>query len=53
MLGIFAVGTINLADTVVAAKWKKFDSGSYTGNVPEPGYKNKFLYKSYVGFERY
>jgi hypothetical protein len=28
LLSVFAVGTLSFADTVDAAKWKKFDSGS-------------------------
>ena len=48
LLSIFAVGTMNLCDTVAAATWKKFDSGSYTDPNPEPGYKKTVTYVAYM-----
>lgn len=43
LLSVFAVGTLNFADTVEAASWKKFDSGSYKA---DDGAKIK--YTSYI-----
>ena len=47
LLTVFAVGTISLSDTVEAVEWKKFDSGSFKGVKPDPGFKNKMSYISH------
>ncbi|MCL2115606.1 MAG: hypothetical protein FWH29_05225 [Methanobrevibacter sp.] len=47
LLTVFAIGTLNLLDTVEAAKWKKFDSGSYNNEYPEDGFKKKMSFVSY------
>lgn len=48
LLSIFVVGTIAFSDTVSAAKWKKYDSGSFNVKKPGPGFKNKFSYVTYI-----
>ncbi len=47
LLGVFAVGTLGVSDTVDAAKWKKFDSGQIKGDDPIPGFKDTVKYVSY------
>jgi len=41
LLSVFIVGTLNFADTVEAAKWKQFDSGTVNSDGM------KFSYKTY------
>ena len=48
LLTVFAVGTTCFVDTVEAAKWKKFDSGSFTDDNPDPGYTKKVTFVSYI-----
>jgi len=48
LLFVFAVGIISFVDTVEAAKWKKFDSGSFNIKKADAGYKNKISYTSYT-----
>jgi len=47
LLSVFAVGTLSFVDTVEAAKWKKFDSGTYNEKNPDLGYKKKTSYIAY------
>ena len=47
MLAVFAVGTLNSLDTAEAAKWKKYDSGSFKTEYPEEGFKEKMSFVSY------
>ena len=53
LLSVFAVGTIGFTDTVEGAKWKKFDSGSFTPEsstftVDSSFKQNKVLFVSYI-----
>ena len=48
LLTVFAVGTTCFVDTVEAAKLKKFDSGSYTTDNPDPGCTKKVTFVSYI-----
>lgn len=53
LLSVFAVGTISFADTVEAAKWKKFDSGTLTPSsgtysLDSSFKQNKVLFVSYI-----
>ena len=48
LLSVFAVGTMGFADTVEAAKWKKYDSGKYADEYPVAGYKKVISYQSYT-----
>lgn len=48
LLSVFAVGTLTFVDTVEAAKWKKYDSGSFNVKNPDPGYKKKISYVTYI-----
>ena len=47
LLFVFAVGTVNFADTVDAAKWTKFESGSFNIKNPDSGFNKKISYVSY------
>lgn len=47
LLAVFTVGTLHFTETVEAASWKKFDSGTYTINSNDKGFKNKDAYISY------
>jgi hypothetical protein len=47
LLSVFAVGILSLNGTVEAAKWKKFDSGSYNIENPDKEYKKTISYNSY------
>ena len=48
LLSVFIVGTLTFTDTVEAAKWKKYDSGSYNEKGSFPGFKNKVSYVTYI-----
>jgi hypothetical protein len=48
MLSVFAVGTLQFVDTVEAATWKKYDSGTFADEYPAAGDKNIMSYQSYV-----
>ena len=48
LLSVFATGTLSFVDTVEAAKWKKFDSGTIKFNDSDPAFKNKVSYVTYI-----
>ncbi|MCL2157652.1 MAG: hypothetical protein FWH54_06490 [Methanobrevibacter sp.] len=48
LLSIFAVGTQNFIEPVEAAKWTKYNSGKFTNECPEAGYKKVMTYHSYT-----
>lgn len=48
LLSVFAVGTMTCVDTVDAAKWKKYNSGSFNDEYPAYGYQKYGTYQSYV-----
>lgn len=53
LLSFFAVGTMNLLDTVEAAKWKKFDSGTFTVTPGAFSLDSTFNSKKKVSFVSY
>ena len=48
LISIFAIGTLSITDTVEAATWKIYDSGSFNAKYPEAGYKKKMSYVTYI-----
>lgn len=48
LLSVFAVGTLNIIDTVDAATWKEYKSGKFQDEYPAAGYKNISSYQSYT-----
>ena len=45
---LMVCAVVSFADTVSAAKWKKYDSGKFSDNYPPVGYKIGSKYQSYV-----
>lgn len=48
LLSVFTVGTMNFAETVEAASWKKIDSYSVNVKNPDPDFNNKVLYTTFI-----
>jgi len=48
MISVFAVGTITMAETVEAASWKKFDSGTIYAKSSDPTFANQASYTTYI-----